>query len=72
MTTDVLEKPQQQITDVSGDDTVHWLVCGDPTRALCGLDVSGHFVVSEDTDITCVVCIDLQSRPCGEDCVISQ
>lgn len=48
-----------------GDELTHWHCCN-PSRALCGADLTDSPEVDEDAD--CVVCVDLEDAPCSSTC----
>lgn len=60
--------PAPTAGDTGMDDELDHIYCCDPDRALCGRDISG--VEEEECeewscdDHPCVVCEDLEGRPC--------
>ncbi|MCX4450643.1 hypothetical protein [Streptomyces sp. NBC_01789] len=54
--------PDRATTGNSGLDHIY---CCDPGLALCGTDVSDVPEIDPDSDITCVVCADLEDHPCS-------
>jgi hypothetical protein len=58
-TTALVESP----TNNGPTDTVHWWCCN-PHIGLCGTDLTNTPEVDDDTDVTCVVCLDLDHQPC--------
>jgi hypothetical protein len=55
-------EPTTTSTD-DADGPVH-AVCRTEDTAICGEDVAGEPWVSDDEDLTCVVCIDLSTQTC--------
>lgn len=65
MTTRLAPAPAKPTADSS--DLDHLYRC-DPDLALCGTDVSDVPEIDADSDITCVVCADLDGEPCSPGC----
>lgn len=69
MSVEVCTEPAD-LTTGSGDNDLDHIVCCDPNRALCGLDVTYVDWVEESAEEDeCVVCVDLWSLPktsCGK------
>lgn len=65
MSTQVLERPRTDDNSADDDYEVHlWCHCS-PNRTLCGIDFEeAMYDDDDDEEITCVVCIDLENRPC--------
>ncbi|MFJ8153908.1 hypothetical protein [Streptomyces sp. NPDC094468] len=62
MTTPTLA-PEPVASGDSTDDEIH-VVCCIVDVALCGTDVAGQPWYSDEDEATCVVCRDLEGRPC--------
>jgi hypothetical protein len=56
--------PAPANTDQGLDDLVHVVCICDPDTALCGTNATGHDWLDEDEATTCVVCQDLEHKPC--------
>ncbi|MBZ6258828.1 hypothetical protein KVH22_25265 [Streptomyces olivaceus] len=57
--------PAPAATGQGHDDLVHVACVCDPDTALCGTDVTGqNWQADDDEDATCVVCVDLEYKPC--------
>lgn len=44
-------------------DTVHWWCCN-PDIGICGTDLTSTPEAPDDTEVTCVVCIEIVNQPC--------
>ena len=65
MSIDVSTEPVGVMTD-SGDDDLDHIVCCDPNRALCGVDMTDVEWIEPGTEeLECVVCEDLAGSACG-------
>lgn len=65
MTTSLAPAP---VKTTNGSSDLDHLYCCDPDLALCGTDVSDVPEIDADSDITCVVCADLDGEPCSPGC----
>lgn len=68
MSTSLATEPTSTPTD-DGHDELDHLYCCDANRSLCGDDLTGAAFCESAPESLCVVCGDLDGRPCGEpDC----
>lgn len=56
--------PEPTVTDPASTDGLDHIVCCDDDVALCGLNVADHEWGTGDPQPTCVVCRELQGKPC--------
>lgn len=62
MSTQALERGHDQDVD---DDLVHVHCPCTPEWTLCGVETGDGPVMSDATEVTCVVCADLDDEPCA-------
>lgn len=56
--------PVVHVLDLDLDDLTTHIYCCNPDRALCGHDVTDDPEVPGPTPTDCVVCLDLEPKPC--------
>lgn len=59
--TTVTSEPEtrESINDSDDDDLIHFSFIDNPDRAYCGEDLTNQPFVSDGTQVTCSLCIDL-------------
>jgi len=50
--------------DTTGDDFTHVYCPCDEVHTLCGLERGDGPVLESDAEVTCIVCADLDDKPC--------
>ncbi|MFF7631431.1 hypothetical protein [Streptomyces cyaneofuscatus] len=66
MTTTLAPTPAQP--DTAPGERLDHLYCCNPDLALCGTDIGDASEIAPDSDITCIVCADLEDEPCSPGC----
>jgi hypothetical protein len=56
--------PEPTTVDTAPDDGLTYVVCCDDDIALCGTAVADLDWIDEDVEPTCVVCRELDGKPC--------
>lgn len=62
MTTSLAPSPSGPST--TSDEGLDHIYCCDPDTALCGTDISGYVERPALGDVDCIVCDDLEFKPC--------